>query len=29
MAKIILMCGPQAVGKMIVGGELTKITDLI
>ena len=28
MAKIILICGPQAVGKMTVGEELTKITDL-
>ena len=27
-AKIILICGPQAVGKMTVGEELTKITDL-
>ena len=28
MAKLILICGPQAVGKMTVGEELTKITDL-
>ena len=28
MAKFILICGPQAVGKMTVGQELAKITDL-
>lgn len=28
MPKLILICGPQAVGKMTVGQELTKITDL-
>jgi len=28
MAKLVLICGPQAVGKMTVGQELTKITDL-
>ena len=28
MAKFVLICGPQAVGKMTVGQELTKITDL-
>ena len=28
MAKFILICGPQAVGKMTVGQELSKITSL-
>ncbi len=28
MPKLVLICGPQAVGKMTVGQELTKITDL-
>lgn len=28
MPKILLICGPQAVGKMTVGQELTKITGL-
>ena len=28
MAKFVLICGPQAVGKMTVGQELSKITDL-
>lgn len=28
MPKFILICGPQAVGKMTVGQELTKITNL-
>ena len=28
MPKFVLICGPQAVGKMTVGQELTKITDL-
>lgn len=28
MAKFILICGPQAVGKMTVGQELAKITNL-
>ena len=28
MPKFILICGPQAVGKMTVGQELSKITDL-
>lgn len=28
MAKFILICGPQAVGKMTVGQELSKITEL-
>lgn len=28
MAKMILICGPQAVGKMTVGQELAKITNL-
>lgn len=28
MSKLILICGPQAVGKMTVGQELTKITRL-
>lgn len=28
MAKFVLICGPQAVGKMTVGQELAKITDL-
>lgn len=28
MPKLILICGPQAVGKMTVGQELTKITEL-
>lgn len=28
MAKIVLITGPQAVGKMTVGQELSKITDL-
>lgn len=28
MAKFVLICGPQAVGKMTVGQELEKITDL-
>ena len=28
MPKFILIVGPQAVGKMTVGQELTKITDL-
>lgn len=28
MPKLILICGPQAVGKMTAGQELTKITDL-
>lgn len=28
MAKFILICGPQAVGKMTVGQELSKITNL-
>lgn len=27
MAKFVLICGPQAVGKMTVGQELSKITD--
>ena len=28
MAKLVLITGPQAVGKMTVGQELTKITNL-
>ena len=28
MAKFVLICGPQAVGKMTVGQELAKITQL-
>lgn len=28
MSKLVLICGPQAVGKMTVGQELMKITDL-
>jgi len=28
MPKLVIICGPQAVGKMTVGQELTKITDL-
>ena len=28
MAKFVLICGPQAVGKMTVGQELAKITNL-
>ena len=28
MPKLVLICGPQAVGKMTVGQELAKITDL-
>ena len=28
MPKFVIICGPQAVGKMTVGQELTKITDL-
>ena len=28
MPKLVLICGPQAVGKMTVCQELTKITDL-
>ena len=28
MPKLVLICGPQAVGKTTVGQELTKITDL-
>lgn len=28
MSKMVLICGPQAVGKMTVGQELTKITNL-
>ena len=26
MAKFVLICGPQAVGKMTVGQELAKLT---
>ena len=28
MAKLVMIVGPQAVGKMTVGQELAKITDL-
>ena len=28
MAKFVLICGPQAVGKMTVGQELAKLTGL-
>ena len=28
MSKLVLITGPQAVGKMTVGQELTKITNL-